>query len=65
MSLFHANWMASDKHYRTAVKIFLENAKRSTLVTAVGLVDVNLETFKTIGNFAYSLYALFKKVNVN
>lgn len=64
MTLFHSNWMANDKGYKTAVKIFLENAKRSIQITAIGLVEVNLETFKAVCNFAYSLYALFKKVNL-
>lgn len=63
MSMFHSNWRAGNNRYKTAAKIFLENAKRSTQVTAVGLVHINLETFKTIVNFAYSLYAVFNKVN--
>jgi hypothetical protein len=54
--------MVSEKRYKTALKIFFEIAKRSIQITAGGLVNVVLATFKVNCKFAYSLYVLFKKI---
>lgn len=62
-SLFHSNWIESSKKHRTAMKIFLENSKKPIKITSVGLLDVDFKTFASICNAAYSLYAVFEKVN--
>lgn len=62
-SLFHSNWIQGDRKYRTAVKIFLENTKKPIIVSALSVLNMDFGTFTTICNSAYSLYALFKKVN--
>jgi odorant receptor len=51
-----------DKRFKTAVKIFMENSKKCLKVRAVNLFIMNYESFISICNFAYSLYAVFKKV---
>jgi hypothetical protein len=48
---------------KIAVKIFMENSKKPLNIKAAGLMDMNYESFKSICNFAYSLYAVFKKEN--
>lgn len=61
-SLFHhSKWLNGNKHYKAAVKIFLENAKKSIKIQAFSLVSIDFTTFTRICNSAYSLYALFSK----
>lgn len=62
-TLFHSNWIDHDAKYKSSVKIFLENSKQPIKISALGVLNIDYETFTTICNAAYSLYALFKKVN--
>jgi hypothetical protein len=64
-AIFQSNWIRSNKKYKTAVKLMMENSKKSIEISAFhGLLDINLGTFQQILNGAYSLYAVFKKINV-
>lgn len=62
-SLFHSNWTVRDEKFTKAMKIVMENIKNPIHFSAFGLVAVNLGTFTRICNFAYSLYAVFQRVN--
>jgi hypothetical protein len=63
-ALFYSNWIKSNQKYKKSMKIFLENLKNPIKVIAVdGLVNIDFGTFRKICNSAYSLYALFKKIN--
>jgi odorant receptor len=61
MSMFHSDWSTTTKSFKTAMKIFMENNKKSTWIRAFGYIKIDLTTFISICNFAYSLYAVFKK----
>jgi hypothetical protein len=62
-AIFHSEWMFEDQKYRNNMKIFVENAKRPYTMTAFGIYDINLITFGRILNSAYSLFAVFNRVN--
>jgi hypothetical protein len=56
-----SEWMYEDKEYKKLVIIALENAKRPIKITALGLFDVDLKTFKSICESTYSMFCIFKK----
>lgn len=58
---FHSEWYQEDVNYRNCAVIFMEYLKKPIKITAIGLFDINLESFTTICNAAYSLFAVFKK----
>jgi odorant receptor len=62
-SLFHSNWIKTDRKFKTQMKIFLEISKKPIKVLAFGFVSIDYTTFNSILNSAYSLYALVKKIN--
>lgn len=62
-AVFHANWMTGDKSLKKNVQIFIENTKNDLKISAYGVFDVNIATFNKIGNAAYSLLAVLKRVN--
>ena len=41
----------------------MENSKKEMKMSAFNMFDLNLTTFKSIVNFAYSLFAVLKKKN--
>lgn len=59
-SIFHSNWTQKSRNYKTAVKLFLENAKHPLEIEAFGLIGINFGSFTSICNSAYSLCAVFK-----
>ena len=63
-SLFKSKWIDADEKFKKAMKIFMENTKRPIEVLAFGLFKVNLGTFTSICNFAYSLYAVFQRFKI-
>lgn len=62
-SLFHSEWANGSNKLKQIVMIFMENTKKEIKITAFGLFNVNLATFTSIGNSAYSFFALLKQVN--
>lgn len=60
--LFHSDWTLENAEYRKIIIIFVENTKKPLKFSAFKFFPVNLETFVTIANSAFSLYAVFKKV---
>lgn len=62
-SLFHSSWVNLDSNFKKAMKIFMENTKQPINYIALGLFKVNLETFTSISNFAYTLYAVLNSLN--
>jgi odorant receptor len=61
--LFGSEWIESDKEIKSTMKIFMENAKKEVKISAFNVFHVNLATFTTIGNSAYSFYSVLKRVN--
>jgi hypothetical protein len=57
-SILGSEWMHEDKEYRQLVKIMMEFAQPPYKITAGGIFEVNLETFKRIIESAYSMYCL-------
>lgn len=59
--IFHSSWILNNKSYKTALKLFMENAKQPLKTEAIGMVAMDIATFTRICNSAYSLSAVFKK----
>lgn len=62
-SLMHSQWLDQSESFKANVKILMEYMKKPIKLSAVGVFDVNLENFMKICNSAYSLFAVFKKIN--
>lgn len=62
-ALFHSNWISGDEKLKNIVKIFMENTKKETKLSAFRVFEVNLATFSRICNSAYSLFAILERVN--
>lgn len=62
-SLFHSNWTKGDAKLTRIATIFMENTKQDFRIVAFGLFNVNLGTFTSIMNSAYSFFAVLKSVN--
>ncbi|CAO1329041.1 unnamed protein product [Diamesa serratosioi] len=62
MDLFHSDWINKSYKFKIAMKLFMENSKKPIKITAFGIFEVNLATFTSICNSAFSLYAVFKNV---
>lgn len=62
-SLFHSQWIDQGFKFKKAMKIVMENLKHPTEVLLFGVIKVNLNSFTSVCNFAYSLYAVFQRVN--
>lgn len=60
---FHSDWCRESKAYQMNAKIFMEVSRKPLRMKAGRLYVINLETFAIICKGAYSLYAVFKKVN--
>ncbi|KAG5683517.1 hypothetical protein PVAND_012791 [Polypedilum vanderplanki] len=63
-SLFHSDWMMENREYQKLVVFFMQNAKRPIKMSALGIFEIDLETFMKIANTAYSFYAVFKRSDV-
>jgi odorant receptor len=61
--LFSSDWIKGDKELKTAVTIMMENTKKELKMTAFGYFGVDLGTFTTIINSAFSYYAVLKQIN--
>lgn len=61
-SLFHSDWINSNKKYKAAMTIFAENSKKPIKINGFGRVNIDFEMFTTIFNSAYSLFALFQNM---
>jgi hypothetical protein len=63
-SLFHSEWyLVGDKEYRQTVLTYMMLLRRKIKITSAKIFEVNLETFMRVCNFAFSIYAVFKKIN--
>jgi hypothetical protein len=62
-ALFGSKWIESDEKLKSTMKIFMENVKKEIKVSAFGVFHVNLLTFTTIINSAYSYYNILKRIN--
>lgn len=49
--------------FKTSMKVFMEEGKNPVKISAYKVFDLSLENFTKIINFAYSLYAVLKRVN--
>lgn len=61
--LFHSLWINQNEETKAICKVFMENSKKEMKMSAFNMFDLNLTTFKSIVNFAYSLFAVLKKKN--
>lgn len=63
-ALFHSDWIGKDKKFRSAMKIVMENCQKPLKLCAWGFVFIDVEMFSAICNTTYTLYAVFKKINL-
>lgn len=59
-SLYSSGWIQRDQKFKNAMKIMMENCKKPVKISAFRVFNVDLETFKRIGNTAFSLYTVLK-----
>jgi hypothetical protein len=62
-SIFHLEWHTQNKEYRQLIKLFMQSTNNVIKMSSAGIFDVSLETFKKICESAFSLYAVFKRIN--
>jgi odorant receptor len=62
-AVFHSNWIEEELSYKKSLIVLMENLKKDMKITAFGIIDVNLETFKNAVQSAYSLHAVLKNLN--
>lgn len=62
-ALFHSNWIDESADFKKVLTTFMENSKKDIKITALGIFGVNLATFTSITNSAYSLFAVLKRVH--
>jgi 7tm Odorant receptor len=62
-ALFHSDWTRGSKKLKQAMKMFMENTKKDLKISAFGLFNSDLATFTSVLNFAYSLFAVLKRMN--
>lgn len=62
-SLLHSQWLKNSEALQGDLKIMMEYSKRPMKLSTAGVFHINLENFMRILNSAYSLFAVFKKVN--
>lgn len=61
-SIVSSEWIEENKEYRQMLMIVMEFSKQSVKLSAFGLFNVNLKTFREICNSAYSMYHIFKEI---
>jgi uncharacterized membrane protein YecN with MAPEG domain len=59
-SLFNYEHLKGSKKFKSSLLIFMERLKQPSKVAAFGVFTINLETFKSIINMAYSLFMALK-----
>jgi odorant receptor len=59
-SLFHSNWIDESAEFKLAMKIFMENTKKPLQISVFNTFNLNLESFLTVVNSAYSFYNVMK-----
>jgi odorant receptor len=62
-AVFHSQWTRENKCDEKCKMIFMENLKKDMKISAWQFFNVNLESFTTIVNATYSLYAVLQKLN--
>lgn len=61
MHLFHSDWIYGDQNYTKNVMLIMENMKNPLRIDVYGFFSVDYEIFKSVCNFAYSMYAVLNK----
>ncbi|CRL02770.1 CLUMA_CG016003, isoform A [Clunio marinus] len=60
-SIFQSNWIDGDMTFKRALMIFTECNRKELKITSLGLFDVNIATFSSIGRSAYSVFNVLKQ----
>lgn len=61
--VFHSEWLSESKEYKKSLKFIMEISKKPIKITSYNLLKINYETFTSVCNAAYSLYALLERVS--
>jgi len=62
-NMFHSELHVGNQVDKKLIVILMENLKKPIRIVVAGVFEVNLETFITLINFAYSLFAFFTRIN--
>jgi hypothetical protein len=60
--LFHSNWAETNIELQKSVKILMENLKNDLKIEVFGIYKLNLSSFTTILNSAYSYLMLLRRI---
>lgn len=63
IAFFHSKWFMNDSKFRKTALIFMENVKQTMKIDSYGLFIANLNSFTSMINSSYSLFAVLKKMN--
>lgn len=64
-AIFHSKVWYEKRTDAKLMLIFMENLKKDLKISSFSLFSVDLNNFTSIINFAYSMFALLKKINAN
>lgn len=63
IAFFHSKWYVNNPKFRKAALMLMENAKKPMKIDAYGVFIANLNSFTSMINSSYSLFAVLKKMN--
>jgi hypothetical protein len=61
-SLFHSKWILTNMKTQKSVKFLMENFKKELKISSFGIYTLNLSSFMTILNSAYSYLMLLRQL---
>lgn len=61
--LFHSQWLDGSKKYKKSLKFMMEIIKKPIKINSYSVLKINFETFNSVCNAAYSMYALLDRVS--
>jgi len=62
-NMFHSELHVDNQVDRKLIIILMESLKKPIKIPVASVFQVNLETFLTLINFAYSLFTFFSRIN--
>ncbi|XP_017036959.1 odorant receptor 85a [Drosophila kikkawai] len=63
-TLFHSQWLGTERRYKTTMLYFIQNAQQSILFTAGGIFPICLNTNIKMAKFAFSVVTIVNKMDL-
>lgn len=61
LEVFHSQWIDGSKEHKKSIIFMLEAMKKPIKIHAYSLLQINYDTFNSVCNSAYSMYALLDR----